>query len=328
MKLYIGADCKITMSVTDKSAIVQLFPTANARGIVSVNNDRCQYIARCWNGFKYHVEIFGYSPSDEAGKVAAKEKAEVYLAENSSNNIYDPIEVEFKDITEDIAKDFRYIQSSIDYDVQKVEIDARWMGMWLTKGADDLPVIKVKDPELIEYIKSVDITKFKTMKLTKRIPEIYMANSKEIRLELLGGIIDSIGQLDKTVYDVVLKSEYLASGLGFFSQIVDKVVSGTYVYKRVKIYNTYHTPKITVLVSKKNFDISKAGVVQYPPISLVKDGKQKSNVWTDEMKAKFHDIALKYTQNNRVQWKEMVKNESLYSHVTSNALHAYHVANS
>lgn len=145
MKLYIGADCKITMSVTDKSAIVQLFPTANARGIVSVNNDRCQYIARCWNGFKYHVEIFGYSPSDEAGKVAAKEKAEVYLAENSSNNIYDPIEVEFKDITEDIAKDFRYIQSSIDYDVQKVEIDARWMGMWLTKGADDLPVIKVKD---------------------------------------------------------------------------------------------------------------------------------------------------------------------------------------
>jgi len=162
-----------------------------------------------------------------------------------------------------------------------------------------------------------------------------MANSKEIRLELLGGIIDSIGQLDKTVYDVVLKSEYLAKdianlarGLGFFSQIVDKVVSGTYVYKRVKIYNTYHTPKITVLVSKKNFDISKAGVVQYPPISLVKDGKQKSNVWTDEMKAKFHDIALKYTQNNRVQWKEMVKNESLYSHVTSNALHAYHVANS
>ena len=56
----------------------------------------------------------------------------------------------------------------------------------------------------------------------KHIPEIYKCNSREIRLELLSGIIDSDGSLSHSGYDIIQKNEkllddiiYLARSLGF-----------------------------------------------------------------------------------------------------------------
>jgi replicative DNA helicase len=47
----------------------------------------------------------------------------------------------------------------------------------------------------------------------KHIPRVYLKNSREIRLQLLAGIIDTDGSKNKTGYDICIKSERLANDI-------------------------------------------------------------------------------------------------------------------
>jgi type II secretory pathway predicted ATPase ExeA len=57
-----------------------------------------------------------------------------------------------------------------------------------------------------------------TLISNKHIPQVYKANSRRVRLELLAGLIDADGTLTGSGYDVVLKSERLASDLVFLAR--------------------------------------------------------------------------------------------------------------
>lgn len=52
----------------------------------------------------------------------------------------------------------------------------------------------------------------------KHIPHVYKANSRQVRLELLAGLIDSDGHLHGNTYDLVFKSESLAADVAFVAQ--------------------------------------------------------------------------------------------------------------
>jgi len=314
MKFFLGSD-KVSLTIDDADH-VHLFPTSTARGSISVRNDRKQLRVECWDGIKKHEKTFDVDQKDEANE---------YLAQHNKNNNHSVIAVLASDITDKITTDYRYIQQSIEYPPQDIDIEPRWLGLYLVKGS--IKGINVKDQELVDYIGTI---KPISTPLIKSIPDVYKYNSRDIRIELLAGIVDGIAQLDKTVYDLVLNNEVLANdilelalGLGFYAQITDKVVNSSYVYKRVKIYNTYHTARIPVLVPKKDFDITKAGVIQYPQIFMDNNGKLKANAWTDEMKNAYNAVKDKYTVQGRVKWIEIVKNESIYSHLTHQALRAY-----
>jgi len=74
----------------------------------------------------------------------------------------------------------------------------------------------------IRINKILDMLKKHKLINNKHIPQIYKCNSREVRLELLAGIIDSDGSLSKNGYDIIQKREkllddiiYLARSLGF-----------------------------------------------------------------------------------------------------------------
>jgi len=79
----------------------------------------------------------------------------------------------------------------------------------------------------------------------KHIPHIYKCNSREIRLKLLAGIIDSDGSNDKNSYDIIQKNEkllddiiYLARSLGF--ACYKKECKKYCMYKGEKKEGTYY----------------------------------------------------------------------------------------
>ena len=124
------------------------------------------------------------------------------------------------------------------------------------------PEIKSKFNPLITQLKELNLIS------NKHIPEIYLRNSKEIRLRILAGLLDTDGSLSRNCYEITQKLPRLAddivtlaNSLGFFTRMVDKIgyASNTEkktkrIYKRINIYHSHNTPTIPVLIDYKKFD--------------------------------------------------------------------------
>ena len=139
----------------------------------------------------------------------------------------------------------------------------------------------------------------------KHIPDVYLKNSKENRLKLLAGLIDTDGCLSSnTQYEIVQKSEQLANNivelcksLGFFTTIDPTVKRCTNsnnpkhagTYYRIFISITFHTPTIPLQIERKrNLKPQSENASQnsnFPTFDINGDpvrNKQKRSIWTLE----------------------------------------------
>lgn len=200
-------------------------------------------------------------------------------------------------------------------------IDPRFIGCWLGNGTTKLYENILEELDLIQ---------------NKHIPEIYLENSFDVRLKVLGGLIDTMGSLNRNVYEIVQKSERLASdivtlanSLGFFCRIIDKIRYATntekktrHVYKRVFIFPGYHTPTIPLLIDYKK--LGDDPIFNGIKFSLAKTKISHHHVWTDEMKDKFDETVAKYISKGRVPWTKIVQSEEIYKHLSPDAMrHVY-----
>lgn len=126
-----------------------------------------------------------------------------------------------------IAERYRGFKVSVDFNDKNVPIEPYWLGLWLGDGSKHNTSITTADFEIVDYlddfckknnlelIKNKDSYNYlcktiyvkgggnknhlkqKLIKLNvlnnKHIPEIYIVNSKQKRLEILAGLIDSDG---------------------------------------------------------------------------------------------------------------------------------------
>jgi hypothetical protein len=169
----------------------------------------------------------------------------------------------------------------VEYPSKEVTLDPYFVGLWLGDGNRKDTGITTADSEIIDYIYSVAASEnlkvrknelkdnasdtyfittdnvgyhgknkvlnklrsygLATTSARKFIPQEYLINSREVRLNLLAGLIDSDGHNINNTYEFVSKDEELAENivelarsLGFGATIRDKDVNGA-VYKRVFI---------------------------------------------------------------------------------------------
>ena len=203
---------------------------------------------------KYHVKwwnnLESYSMVNHT-----KESAELSL-ELIKHIHQDIVEISVKDYLKQ-SKTFKHCfkgyRTSINFAEKDLPIDPYMIGIWLGDGSSGASAITTNDDIIVEYfmcnlgqyglylIKRTDKYSYgiscvdrinifwKTiielnMKNNKHIPIIYKCNSRENRLRLLAGLLDSDGSLcdDGVSFDFVQKSEkliddviYLCRSLGF-----------------------------------------------------------------------------------------------------------------
>lgn len=156
------------------------------------------------------------------------------------------------------SKTFKHITKlykvPIEFKFQEVILDSYFLGLWLGDGSSSAPNITTTDVEIENYLESFaksekmwlsidDITFHfvnhfhkvggrqvenrilrKLRKLgvinNKHIPLEYKNNSKEVRLQLLAGLLDSDGSLSKgrNCYDFISVSEILARDVVYISR--------------------------------------------------------------------------------------------------------------
>lgn len=150
---------------------------------------------------------------------------------------------------------------------------------------------------------------------TKHIPEIYLKNSKENRLKLLAGLIDTDGTLASgTSYSITQKREILSKNiaelcksLGFFTSVSSQTKRCTNspnpnhvdTYYRVDISITFHTPTIPLQIVRKLNIKPKPGQCsnfQNFDISGNPEMKRNTSDWTDEKTQKLYNIVGMFKQ--------------------------------
>jgi len=153
------------------------------------------------------------------------------------------------------SKNFRerwygYKANSIPYKEQPVEIEPYMLGVWLGDGTSVYPQITTPDKEIKDYLQEyVDRNgmvlslngkrgKAETLRLKKKgchdnpfmeklrfynlvgnkhIPQEYIANSEEVRLELLAGLLDTDGYMHCNSYEIIQKNKILAKNIKFIA---------------------------------------------------------------------------------------------------------------
>jgi hypothetical protein len=145
------------------------------------------------------------------------------------------------------------IRSGVDYPETKVSLDPYMLGLWLGDGTSTSPQITTVDQEIVDYVRQFadsigcKVTQLKHDEITyrvsasewrknpfwyflknnnlmgnKHIPASFKYNSREVRLRVLAGLLDTDGHYTGTGYDFIQKNETLlddviglARSLGF-----------------------------------------------------------------------------------------------------------------
>lgn len=202
-----------------------------------------------------------------------KQEGVNYLSKLNIESIIDIPLNKYLSLPKYIKRELRLYRSGIDFESKKVPFDPYIIGLWLGDGSKRGPVISNQDSEIIKYLNETisqqDMTfnfqsgydyrisgvdkkrgnKFlKTLQdqnliNNKHIPDVYKINSREIRLQVLAGLLDSDGHLDSNTYEITQTREkliddiiYLSRSLGFAAYKNNK--KSTWTYKGVKKYGT------------------------------------------------------------------------------------------
>lgn len=147
------------------------------------------------------------------------------------------------------ADKFSSYKVAVDYPTQTVGIDPYWLGLWLGDGNSRSTAITCGDAEVVQSVQ--DYASYLGMRVSvyqeqgacvglaivnwhptrttknklneelkeygliknKHIPLAYLANSREVRLKLLAGLVDSDGCLTKSGFEITLCNEVLAKDI-------------------------------------------------------------------------------------------------------------------
>jgi hypothetical protein len=216
-----------------------------------------QYISKteCWvvkwfENNKYNTKNF---------KLNEKHEAIEFMKNVKQQKIMEIAVKDYIKLSKNIKHILKGYKVAIEFTEKELQFDPYMIGFWLGDGTSSISEITTQDSTVIKYFKEnliqyncyLQFKNDKTNKYTyringdgsknissnflmnclnkynlinnKHIPFIYKCNSRENRLQLLAGLIDSDGSLDSSgCYDFIQKSEkliddviYLARSLGF-----------------------------------------------------------------------------------------------------------------
>lgn len=177
---------------------------------------------------------------------------------------------------------WKIFRTSVDFQPKDIKINPYFLGIWLGDGSSHQPTITSVDEEILNFIKDTykdhsltprgDITyyikynkgnsktpnpikeglKYYNLLNNKHIPKDFKCNTREIRLQVLAGLIDTDGSYDDRgcCFDFVNKNEQLVDDLIFIARSLGfvaykKKCQKSCIYNGEKKTGTYYRTCIT-----------------------------------------------------------------------------------
>lgn len=198
------------------------------------------------------------------------------IGNRSENDIINISVKDYLNTSQNFKNNHLLYRVPVEYPHRKVNIDPYFIGLWIGDGRWDAPTICTEDKVIIDYLTKFSqsigmrLSKYpepsnadsygivsrpglmtRPSKLGKRmidhgllkdsikfIPEIFKINSREVRLQLLAGLIDSDGHLTCGCYEFTTKYKRLevdvvalCQSLGYYVSVSIKLVEGSPYYR-------------------------------------------------------------------------------------------------
>lgn len=232
----------------------------------------------------------------------------------------------------------------LEFNESQIPIDPYFLGLWLGDGCNSSVGITNIDQEVIDYIyeladrEGLRVSELKCkdkaprysivgnnddgniqstlrrMNLlhNKHIPDIYKHNSKEIRLALLAGLIDSDGYSGgKSQIGFCNKNKRLAQDVVWLARSLGMSASSSIKYNK-----KYDTDYVTVRIGGSNlFDIPLRLKRKFPNIPVSK--RKETNIYSFDVEYIGKDTYYGFTISNEIGKGEIVLGDFTLSHNTA-----------
>lgn len=252
---------------------------------------------------KYKSKSFRYTPETEND---VRKQCRCYLDKLKIETKVDIPLVDYLKFSNTRKKELKGYRVSVDFHDKSVEFDPYFLGLWLGDVSSNEPAITNTDKEIVDYLYkefpdydfriSKDITYHMTPKENKgrvgsnkmrnflkrynlmgnkHIPDDYKLNSREKRLRLLAGLIDTDGYYNPSchVYEIIQKSEKLSFDIQYLCRTLGLRC------KKVKVNKTCHNNGVTGEYYRIN--ISGSSISEIPV--LLERKKAQSNPNKDQL---------------------------------------------
>lgn len=161
----------------------------------------------------------------------------------------------------------------IDFASKETTIEPYFLGLWLGDGSSDSPAVTTPDPEITDYLYSyasqlglkISINKLRNNKAdtyhlssgnngrrqnvlldmmrdlhiikNKHIPALYKCNSRDVRMQVLAGLADSDGYVNRNSYQFIFKQRALANDTAYLCRSLGFAAYVSKVKKSIKSLN-------------------------------------------------------------------------------------------
>ena len=174
-----------------------------------------------------------------------------------------------------IQRNLKGYRVSVDFPSVPVSFDPYVLGVWLGDGSKRDPVISSQDAVILSYLRTfcsqnnavltyqsgydyrvsaisnkhenvfLEFLKSNNLINNKHVPQCYKVNSREVRLQVLAGLVDTDGYLIHNVYEITQKSKQLADDIVFLARSVGlatttRIVQKSCTYKGERRVGSYY----------------------------------------------------------------------------------------
>lgn len=198
------------------------------------------------------------------------------LQHTSTRNQITEITVQdYLKLSKKLRRDLKGYRVPVNFNHKDIDFDPYILGVWLGDGSKRDPVISSQDSVILKYIH--DFCKNNNAVLTfqsgydyrisaickqfpnvfleflkkynlinnKHVPDDYKYTSRDVRLQVLAGLIDTDGFLDNGTYEITQKSKQLADDIVYLSRslgfaVSNKLVQKSCMYKGERSVGNYY----------------------------------------------------------------------------------------
>jgi len=189
------------------------------------------------------------------------------LQHTSFRNVVTEISVrDFLKLSNKTQRNLKGYRTAVDFPGRCIDVDPYILGVWLGDGSQRDPVISSQDVVILHYLRdfcqrnssvltyqsgydyrisalsrnheNVFLNFLKKHKLinNKYVPDIYKINSRDIRLQVIAGIIDTDGYMINNTYEIIQKSKQITDDIVFIARSLG-LATTTRLAEKSCIYN-------------------------------------------------------------------------------------------